>query len=83
MNYNHCSTSPTWQPLSSQSSMKQTDSHKKTELVRIEINSDKLRQLLNAGVLCAADFHCLDCRSKQCIWQICLADCIILNKKPT
>jgi len=51
------------------------------EVIRLEINTEKLRNLLNNGVLCAADFRCLDCRSKQCVWKICLNDCIKLQQK--
>lgn len=72
----------TWQTLPCRSEGKQAPSlNNKTELIRLEINVEKLRQLLNAGVLCAANFRCLDCKSKQCIWQICLADCIHLEPK--
>ena len=77
MNHNHSTATPTWQALPRRSEDKQTRSmNKKTELIRLEIHTDKLRQLLNTGALCAADFRCLDCKSKQCIWQICLAGCI-------
>ncbi len=80
MNREH--SAATWQTLPCRSEDKQTRSlNKKTELIRLEINANKLRQLLNTGALCAADFRCLDCKSKQCIWQICLAGCIHLESK--
>ncbi len=47
-----------------------------TEQVRLEINADRLRHLLKMGALCAADFRCLDCESTQCVWRICLMNCI-------
>lgn len=48
---------------------------KKTEQVRLEIDADRLRRLLKMGALCAADFHCLDCESKQCVWRLLLMNC--------
>jgi hypothetical protein len=54
---------------------------KKMEPIRLEINAEKLRYLLNSGALCAADFRCLDCQSKQCVWKICLTDCFRLQRK--
>jgi hypothetical protein len=49
---------------------------KKTAPVRLQINADKLRYLLDTGALCAADFCCLDCQSKQCVQRICLMNCL-------
>lgn len=51
-------------------------SEEKTEQVRLEINTDKLCHLLKMGALSAADFRCLDCESKQCVWRIHLINCI-------
>jgi hypothetical protein len=42
------------------------------QLVRVEVDADTLNRLLASGQVCAADFRCLDCESKQCIWQLCL-----------
>jgi len=44
--------------------------------VRLEISADRLHGLLKMGALCAADFRCLDCESKQCVWRLCLMNCI-------
>jgi hypothetical protein len=46
-----------------------------TKRVRLEMSEDMLRRLLTAGQVCAADFRCLDCESKQCLWRLCLESC--------
>ena len=43
--------------------------------VRVEITRETLSRLLTTGSVCAADFHCLDCESKQCLRQLCLESC--------
>lgn len=43
--------------------------------VRVEVDTKILNRLLAAGQVCAADFRCLDCKSKQCIWRLCLLNC--------
>lgn len=43
--------------------------------IRLEISGSKLRQLLNCGALCVADFRCLDPVSKTCVWRLCLGAC--------
>ena len=45
------------------------------ELIQIEISLEKVEALFSKGELCAADIHCLNCRSKKCIWNICLTSC--------
>lgn len=45
------------------------------ETVRIEIAEKTLVRLLRAGQVCAADLRCLDCKSKQCFWRLCLRSC--------
>lgn len=45
------------------------------KIMRVEVTEETLRRLLNAGHVCAADFHCLDCASKQCLWRLCLETC--------
>jgi hypothetical protein len=45
------------------------------ERIRLEIESATLYRLLAEGVLCAADFRCLDCESKNCVWRLCLMSC--------
>jgi hypothetical protein len=45
------------------------------ETVRIEISEKTLIRLLRAGQVCAADLRCLDCKSKQCLWRLCLRSC--------
>lgn len=43
--------------------------------VRVEVTEETLMRLLTAGQVCAAELHCLDCKSKQCLWRICLESC--------
>lgn len=43
--------------------------------VNLSISTEKLTQLIQDGVLCAADFRCLDQASKQRVWQMCLWCC--------
>lgn len=50
---------------------------KEMEPIRLEINTEKLHYLLNSGALCAADFRCLDCQSKQCVWKLLLKNCAL------
>jgi hypothetical protein len=45
------------------------------QLVRVEVEAETLNRLLAAGQVCAADFRCLDCESKRCIWRLCLINC--------
>ncbi|HPA13732.1 MAG TPA: hypothetical protein PKV75_00535 [Desulfobacterales bacterium] len=49
--------------------------------VRVEITEETLTRLLEKGHVCAADFRCLDCKSKQCLWRLCLESCT--NSMPT
>jgi len=43
--------------------------------IKIEIDKDKLMHLFEQGVLCAADFRCLNSESKQQVTQLCLTNC--------
>lgn len=43
--------------------------------VRVEIAAETLTRLLAGGQLCAADLRCLDGRSKQHLWRLCLKSC--------
>ncbi|RZB33401.1 MAG: hypothetical protein SRB2_04040 [Desulfobacteraceae bacterium Eth-SRB2] len=43
--------------------------------VRVEVDAKTLNRLLAAEQVCAADFRCLDCESKRCIWRLCLLNC--------
>jgi hypothetical protein len=45
------------------------------DVVQLEIGLDKLEALFNTGALCAADLRCLNCASKECIWNLCLSVC--------
>lgn len=47
----------------------------KQNVVQIEIGIEKLESLFNDGELCAADFRCLNCVSKKCVWNLCLTSC--------
>lgn len=44
--------------------------------VQLEIDESKLAQLFEQGVLCVADFRCLNSVSKKQVRQICLKNCI-------
>jgi hypothetical protein len=41
----------------------------------VEISAEKVLRLLVQGQVCAADFYCLDCSSKQILWRLCLKSC--------
>ncbi len=43
--------------------------------LRLEVSAQTLLRLLVGGQVCAADFRCLDCESKQCVWRILLMSC--------
>ncbi len=43
--------------------------------IRLEMTPEVLYRLLVSGVLRAADFRCLDCESKTCVWRLCLMSC--------
>ena len=45
------------------------------ELIQLEISLEKVEALFSKGELCAADIRCLNCRSKKCIWNVCLTSC--------
>ena len=38
--------------------------------LRLELPAATLFRLLADGHLCAADFRCLDCDSKDCVWRL-------------
>ena len=40
--------------------------------IRMQLNEQTLKRLLRSGELCAADFRCLDCESKACVWRLLL-----------
>ncbi|ABZ76754.1 hypothetical protein Shal_2195 [Shewanella halifaxensis HAW-EB4] len=43
--------------------------------LNIRIPEDKIAELIQQGVLCAADFKCLDAQTKKAVWQLCLWSC--------
>jgi len=43
--------------------------------LRLEIGAETLLRLMASGQLCAADFRCLDCESKHCVWRLLLMSC--------
>lgn len=66
-----------WESASWPSNGEQTPfPDEKTERVRLEINAVILHRLFKMDALCAADFHCLDCESRQRVWRICLMNCV-------
>ena len=48
----------------------------KNKPVRVEVAETTLLRLLSHGQVCAADFRCLDCESKQCFRRLCLKSCV-------
>lgn len=40
--------------------------------LKMQLNEQTLKRLLGSGLLCAADFRCLDCESKACVWRLLL-----------
>lgn len=40
--------------------------------LRLELSAAALLRLLIRRQLCAADFRCLDCESKHCVWRLLL-----------
>jgi hypothetical protein len=50
-----------------------TENHQKS--LYVEISEGTLKRLLAANHVCAADFRCLDCNSKHCLWRLCLESC--------
>lgn len=44
--------------------------------LHIEVSTKKIHDLLAQGQLCAADIHCLDDHSKQCLKKLCLKTCL-------
>jgi len=46
-----------------------------SNLVRIEISSSTLADLIKNTKLCAADIRSLDNKTKNTIWSICLKNC--------
>ncbi len=48
--------------------------------LRIEICSEKMNTLLAQRQICAADIHCLDTKSKQCLQALCLNTCLYKSR---
>ena len=48
--------------------------------LRIEICSEKMNALLAQRQICAADIHCLDTKSKQCLQELCLNTCLYKSR---
>ncbi len=46
-----------------------------TRQLNISISEAKIAQLIQQGLLCAADFKCLDSDTKKAVWQLCLWSC--------
>lgn len=46
------------------------------QVVQVEIGLDKLAALFRRGVLCATEVRCLNDHSKECVWQLCLNNCL-------
>ena len=51
------------------------ENDEKHRRVQIEIALDKLESLFSKGLLCAAEFRCLNESSKKSIWKLCLNSC--------
>jgi hypothetical protein len=48
---------------------------KRPNRLRFEVDEAIVDRLLAQSAVCAADFHCLDCTSKKCLWKLCLKNC--------
>lgn len=44
-------------------------------LIQIEISNEKLAQLFESGLICAAEIRCLTAHSKQQVSDLCLSSC--------
>ena len=44
--------------------------------LRLELPAATLLRLLKTGQLSAADFRCLDCESRHCVWRLLLMSCV-------
>ncbi len=53
-----------------------TDNKKTANILRFEISSEKMDELLIQRQICAADIRCLDTNSKQCLKKLCLKNCL-------
>lgn len=47
-----------------------------SDVLYIEISSEKINALLAQRLICAADIRCLDTNSKQCLKNLCLKTCL-------
>ena len=56
--------------------LKMRESEMSDQVVRVEIGLDKLAGLFRQGVLCATEVRCLNDHSKECVWQLCLNNCL-------
>lgn len=54
----------------------QTGSADIPTVLHIEISSEKINLLLQQRQICAADVHCLNTESKQCLQKLCLKTCL-------
>ena len=45
-------------------------------VIRFEISTEKMNELLVQRQICAADIRCLDANSKQCLKNLCLKTCL-------
>lgn len=52
------------------------ENKKTTDILRFEISSEKMNELLAQRQICAADIRCLDANSKKCLKNLCLKVCL-------
>lgn len=45
------------------------------ERVQVELSVKKLEELIQGGHLCASQVQCLNAKSKQTLWKMCLKLC--------
>lgn len=50
--------------------------------LRFEISTEKMNELLEHRLICAADVRCLDTNSKQCLKALCLNTCLYKPPQP-
>lgn len=54
---------------------KSTGTMSMPNVIRLEINTEKICQLVQEHLVCATDFRCMDCLSKECMRQLFLKTC--------
>ncbi len=54
----------------------ESEQNKSRNSVRVEIPLSVMARVLEERKLTVSDFRCLDCESKQKVWDLCLQACL-------